>query len=79
MFLTNAAPGNYTFVLYSIINGGLTYDSYYPSVNPAGTVTQFDAIGGYIEGSTSGWVKNFPAATPDSFPFSCSYRVKRIQ
>jgi hypothetical protein len=79
-FISNAAPGNYTFFLYSIINGSLAYNTYYyPNADPASNVTQFDAVGGYIEGTASGWLKNFPVAITDSFPFTCSYRVKRVQ
>jgi hypothetical protein len=80
-FITNPSPGpgSYAFGLYTIINGGLTYSTYDPNSNPGSTVTKFDNVGGYIEGSASGWIKNFPTATSDSFPFSCSYRVKRIQ
>ncbi|HSZ86101.1 MAG TPA: hypothetical protein VK787_08730 [Puia sp.] len=78
-FISNAAPGNYTFFLYSIINGNLAYNTYYPNADPTSNVTQFDAVGGYIEGTASGWLKNFPVATTDSFPFTCSYRVKRVQ
>jgi hypothetical protein len=38
------------------------------------------AVGGYIEGTISGWIKTFPStATADSFQLSGSYRVKRIQ
>ena len=77
IFSGNTSPGNYIFRLYTIINNNVAYNTWYN--NPNTVVTEYGAVGGYISGTASGWVKNFPVATSDSFPFSYSYRVKRIQ
>ena len=58
--------------------GGMSYDPNYPY--PTAVFTKYEAVGGYIEGNFSGWIKTFPStATADSFALSGSYRVKRIQ
>jgi hypothetical protein len=80
-YITDASPspGNYTFVLNTIINGSLnytSYDYYYPNNKTYSNVTKFDAVGGYIEGTASGFLFKDIA---DSVAFSCSYRVKRTQ
>jgi hypothetical protein len=76
------APGNYVFQLYAIINGGnlhyTTFSSVYPQNQTISKVTQFDAVGGYIIGTSSGFLYNYLNST-DSLPFSCSYRIKRTQ
>ena len=75
----NTSPGNYPFTIYTIINFNKYYNTYYPNNNPNTIVTQYDAIGGYVTGSATGWIKNFPQPVTDSFAFSCTYRVKRVQ
>jgi hypothetical protein len=75
----NTSAGNYPFTIYTIINFNKYYNTYYPNGNPNTVVTQYDAIGGYIIGSATGWIKNFPAPITDSVAFNCTYRVKRIQ
>jgi hypothetical protein len=79
IYNSNLQSGSYPFTLYTIINGSQTYNTYYPNYNPNTVVTQYDNVGGYIVGTATGWIKNFPTATTDSFPFTCSYKVKRIQ
>jgi len=77
--VSSAVPGNYIFQINTIINGNLSYTSYdyaYPYKNTFSNVTKFDAVGGYVEGSASGFLFKDIA---DSLAFSCSYRVKRIQ
>ncbi|MBI1780320.1 MAG: hypothetical protein HYR66_02980, partial [Sphingobacteriales bacterium] len=74
----NTSPGNYTFSLYTIINNTTSYNTYVQD-NLNTEVTQYGGVGQYINGSASGWVKNFPVATTDSFPFSINYRVRRIK
>ncbi len=85
IFTGNTSPGTYPISLYAIVNGtatyqagGQSYDSTYSY--PTTIVTKYDAIGGYIEGTISGWIKIFPStATADSFSVSGNYRVKRTQ
>ena len=80
-----ASPGSYPMSLliveqgnYNYQAGGQAYDPGYPY--PTTVITRYDAVGGYIEGTISGWIKTFPStATADSFQLSGSYRVKRIQ
>ncbi len=63
---------------YKYQAGGMSYDPSYPY--PTTVITKYEAIGGYIEGSFSGWIKTFPStATADSFALSGNYRVKRLQ
>jgi len=85
IFTANTSPGSYPIGILITINGtytyqagGMAYDPNYPY--PTTNITKYDAVGTYIEGSISGWIKTFPStATADSFPLSGSYRVKRIQ
>ena len=73
MSLLIVEQGNYNYQA-----GGQAYDPGYPY--PTTVITRYDAVGGYIEGTISGWIKTFPStATADSFQLSGSYRVKRIQ
>jgi hypothetical protein len=76
MYHDNASPGNYPFYLYTIINGTQGYNTYSSAGNA--TVAEYGTVGGYITGSASGWLKNIQVFS-DSLPFTCSYRVKRIQ
>lgn len=75
----NTSAGNYPFTIYTIINFNSYYNTYYPNSNPNTVVSQYDAIGGYIIGSATGWIRNFPPPATDSFAFNCTYRVKRVQ
>ena len=85
IFTGNTSPGNYPIGILITINGtytyqagGMSYDPNYPY--PITGVTKYDAVGGYIEGSISGWIKTFPStATADSFSLDGSYRVKRTE
>jgi hypothetical protein len=84
IFTADTASGSYPIGIYTIVNGstfqagGLSYDPTYPY--PTTVITKYDPIGGYIEGSISGWIKTFPSTpTADSFVLSGSYRVKRLQ
>jgi len=80
-----ASPGNYPMAIlivekgtYNYQAGGQAYDPGYSY--PTTVITKYQAVGGYIEGTISGWIKTFPStATADSFSLSGSYRVKRIQ
>lgn len=74
----NAAPGTYSSSLYTILNG-TAYNSYNQNSIPLANITEYGPVGGYVTGTATGWVKNFPTATTDSFAFSCSFSVKRIQ
>jgi len=85
IFGANTSTGDFPIGIYTIVTGnetyqagGLSFDPTYPY--PITTVTKYEAIGGYIEGTISGWIKTFPStATADSFQLSGIYRVKRIQ
>jgi hypothetical protein len=85
IFGGDSSQGSYPISLYTIVNGTATYQaggqSYDPNYSyPTTTVTKYDALGGYIEGTISGWIKTFPStATADSFQVSGNYRVKRIR
>ena len=85
IFGGNSSPGSYPISIYTKVNATDTYQaggmSYDPNYNyPTTAVTKFEAIGGYIEGTISGWIKTFPStATADSFIVSGNYRVKRTQ
>jgi hypothetical protein len=74
----NVPVGNYPFSLYTILDG-VTYDTYYPNSNSETNVTEYGGVDGYVIGSASGWLKNYPTPTTDSIPFTCTYRAKRIQ
>ena len=73
----NIPPGDYPCSLYTVIND-TAYSTYLS--NPATNVSQYESAGGYITGAATGWIKynqnNLP--TTDSFPFTCTYRVVRI-
>ena len=75
----DTSAGNYPFSIYTIVNFNKAYNNYYPNSSPNTVVTQYDAIGGYIIGSATGFLKNFPPPITDSVAFSCTYRVKRTQ
>lgn len=63
---------------YNYQAGGMSYDPTY--LYPTTEITKYDDVGGYIEGTISGWIKTFPSTpTADSFPLTGSYRVKQIQ
>jgi hypothetical protein len=79
MLTGNTTPGNYPFTIYTILEYNKTYNTYYPNNNPNTVVTQYDAVDGYITGSATGWLKNFPLPVTDSVSFTCTYRVKRVQ
>jgi hypothetical protein len=74
----NVPVGTYPFRLYTVING-VAYDTYYPNSNSETNVTEYGGVNGYVIGSASGWLKNYPTPTADSIPFTCTYRAKRIQ
>jgi len=69
--------GSYPFILLAVING-TNYGTVYPTNNPLANVTENGPVGGYIKGSASGWIKSNPADS-SAFPFTCSYKVIRIQ
>jgi len=75
----NTTPGDYLFGIYTILEFNKSYNTYYPNNNSNTVVIQYDAVGGYITGSASGWLKNFPQPVTDSVAFTCTYRVKRRQ
>jgi len=69
--------GTYRFILLGVING-TNYGTEYPNNNPQANVTENGPVGGYIKGSASGWIKSNPADST-AFPFTCTYKVLRIQ
>jgi hypothetical protein len=66
----STSVGNYPFILKLMINGIFSSTDYSDNRNKA-NVTVYGPVGGYIIGSASGWI--------GSFPFTCSYKVIRIQ
>lgn len=73
----STSVGSYPFILSLQING-IFYSTNYPNNTPWATVTEFGPVSGYINGSASGWVKSSPADS-SAFPFTCTYKVLRIQ
>jgi hypothetical protein len=69
--------GSYPFILLAVING-TNYGTVYPGNNPLANVTENGPVGGYVKGSASGWIKSNPADS-SAFPFTCTYKVIRIQ
>jgi hypothetical protein len=69
--------GSYRFILLATINGK-NYGTDYPNNSPQANVIENGAIGGYIKGSASGLIKSNPADS-SAFPFTCTYKVLRIQ
>jgi hypothetical protein len=76
IFGGETSPGSYPISLYTILNGNITYqaggqayDSSY--AYPITTVTKYDTIGGYIEGTFTGSI--------NALAVSGNYRVKRVQ
>ena len=85
IFSGDTSPGNYPIAVLITINGTYTYQAggmaYDPSyAYPIASITKYEAVGGYIEGTISGYIKTFPSIpTADSFTLEGSFRVKRIQ
>jgi len=69
--------GSYRFILLAVING-TNYGTEYINNNPLANVTENGPVGGYIKGSASGLIKSNPADS-SAFPFTCTYKVLRIQ
>ena len=66
--------GNYPFILLATLNG----KNYSTVNNPQANVTENGPVGGYVKGSASGWIKSNPADST-ALPFTCTYKVIRIQ
>ena len=66
----STSAGKYPFILKLIINGIFSSTNYPDNRNQA-DVTEYGPVGGYIKGSASGWI--------GSFPFTCTYKLIRIQ
>jgi len=69
--------GTYPFILLATINGK-NYGTVYSNNNPQANVVENGPVGGYVKGSASGWIKSNPADST-ALPFTCSYKVIRIQ
>ncbi len=69
--------GNYPFILLATING-INYGTVYSNNNPQANVVENGPVGGYVKGSASGWIKSNPADST-ALPFTCTYKVIRIQ
>jgi len=67
---TSTSAGNYPFILKLIINGIFHSTNNSDNRNKA-NVTEYGPVGGYIKGSSSGWI--------DSSSFTCTYKLLRIQ
>ena len=80
-----ASTGSYPISILIVENGsynyqagGQAYDPSYPY--PTALITKFEDVGGYIEGTISGWIKTFPSIpSAASFTVEGRFRVKRIQ
>ncbi|HEU5164498.1 MAG TPA: PKD domain-containing protein [Chitinophagaceae bacterium] len=78
----NTAPGNYSVHILSTLND-TTYTSSFTGQSSLTTnVTEYGAVNGYITGTVYGNMALYAgsgSSNPVVFPFTCSYRVKRIQ
>lgn len=78
----DTAPGNYLVNTLNITLNYTNYASYGGSTTDTlyTNVTQYEGVGGYISGTTSGQLiqQGGPTNIPN-IPFTMSYRVKRIQ
>jgi len=66
----STSTGKYPFILKLIINATFYSTDQTDNRNQA-NVTEYGPVGGYIKGSASGWI--------GSFPFTCTYKLIRIQ
>jgi hypothetical protein len=66
----STSAGNYPFILKLLING-IFYSSDKNDTRNKANVTVYGPVGGYIIGSASGWI--------GSLPYSCAYKLIRIQ
>jgi hypothetical protein len=77
----NVPPGKYPFWFTAKMKG-LSYDNY---LNPfdSTNVTEYGPVGGYITGSTSGFLfitrNDTTNTTTYSGPYTCEYKILRIQ
>ena len=79
----NTLIGHHPFAFRTIMKG-VEYNNYYLSGNDQTNVTEYGQVGGYITGSASGTVnKWYPNSgiiiDPALLPFTCSYKILRIQ
>jgi len=78
----NIVPGNYSVYIGSKLNDTLYTSSFTNQTSLTTNVTEYGAVNGYITGTVSGNMALFVSSgssNPAVFPFTCSYRVKRIQ
>lgn len=64
------STGNFPFILLATING-TNYSTNYSDTRNQANVIEYGPVGGYIIGSAAGWI--------GSSPFTCSYKLIRIQ
>jgi hypothetical protein len=78
----NTVPGNYSVHILSTLDD-TTYTSSFTGQSSLTTnVTEYGMVNGFITGTVSGNMALFIGSgsnNPVVFPFTCSYRVKRIQ
>ena len=78
----NTAPGNYSVYILSTLSD-TTYTSSFTGQSSLTTnVTEYGIVNGYITGTVSGNMALYAgsgSSNPVVFPFTCSYRVRRIQ
>ncbi len=77
-FYSQDVPGTYILNMSMQINN-ISYAIY--SDSSYATVSDYGAVGGYISGTASGWVRNYTggAFSGAALPISCTYRVTRTQ
>jgi len=78
----NIVPWNYSVYIGSKLNDTLYTSSFTNQTSLTTNVTEYGAVNGYITGTVSGNMALFVSSgssNPAVFPFTCSYRVKRIQ
>ena len=78
----NEAPGNYSVYILSTLNDTAYTSSFTGQSSLTTNVTEYGMVNGFITGIASGNMAlsiGSGSSNPVVFPFTCSYRVRRIQ
>ncbi|MBI2730285.1 MAG: PKD domain-containing protein [Sphingobacteriales bacterium] len=78
----NTVPGNYSVTILSTLKDTTYTSSFTNHYSLTTNVTEYGTVNGYITGTASGDMTFYAGSgtsNPFIIPFSCSYRVQRIQ